>query len=72
MQRSFGDQGIVVLLPEPSRCLQCARQYAHSLELQSAVADAVFVDGECLSEELVGELLEAALVCNLAAGNEEP
>ena len=51
--------------------MQCTCDYAYSLELSARVTDAVFVDGECLSEELVGEFLEAALVGYLSARHEE-
>jgi hypothetical protein len=42
------------------------------LELRSAVTNAIFVDGEGLDEELVRSFLEATLVGDLPAGNEQP
>ena len=40
--------------------------------MRSAVTNGIFVDGEGLDEELVGSFLEATLVSNLPAGDEQP
>lgn len=71
MKRCLRDQRIVILLAEPSRALQCTREYTHCLKLGSAITDAIFIDRESLHEEFVGSFFEAALVSDLAAGNEE-
>jgi hypothetical protein len=42
------------------------------LELRSAVTNAIFVNGEGLDEEFISNFLEATLVCNLPAGDEQP
>ena len=72
MQSRFGDQSVVILLPESSRALKCTCQYTHCLELCSAVTNAIFVNGEGLDEELVSSFLEATLVGDLPAGDEQP
>lgn len=71
MQSRFSNQRIVILLSESSCALQRTCQDTHSLELRSAVADTIFVDGESLYKVFVGRFLEAALVSNLPTGNEE-
>ena len=40
--------------------------------MRSAVTNAIFVNGEGLDEELVSSFLEATLVGNLPAGDEQP
>lgn len=70
MQRCLGDQRIVVLLSKSPRILQCACEDADGLKLRPAVTDAIFIDCECLDEELICGLFEAALVGDLAACNE--
>lgn len=71
MQRSLRDQSIVILLSKASCSLKGTSQNTYSLELRSRVADRIFIDRECLGEELVAEFFKAGLIRDLAAGDEE-
>lgn len=71
MQGGLGDEGVVVLLGEPSRAVKSARNDTYGLELGTRVANRVFVDGECLSEELVAVLFEACLICYFATHHKQ-
>ena len=72
MQRRLGDQRVVVLLSETPGPVQCPCDHAHGLELCSAVADGFLVNGKSLGEGFVCHFLEAALIGDLSAGNEQP
>ena len=71
VQGCFCDQSVVIFFSKPSGALQGPCQYAHSLELRSAIAYAILVDRESLDKEFISRFLEAALVSNLPAGDEE-
>jgi hypothetical protein len=70
MQRGLRYQRIVVLLPETPGLLQRTRNHTYRLKLCARVRYAVFVDGECLSEVLVTEFFEGALVGDYAGRGE--
>jgi len=71
MQRSLGDECVIILLRETSCPMQGTCNDTHGLELSTRVADGIFVNCKCLSKELVAELLETGLVGYFTAHNEQ-
>lgn len=71
VQSSFGDESVVVFFRETSRVVKSAGYDADSLELRPRIADGVFINGECLCEELVANLLKSCLIGDFAAHYKE-
>lgn len=71
VKRAFGNQSVVILLSEIPCRMQGACNDTHCLELCSRVADGLFVNRESLCKVLVCNLLEAILICNLTASDEQ-
>ena len=71
MEGRLRDQRVVVVLAEHARTLQRADDERDRLQLRAALRDAVLVDRERLHVEVVREVLEPALVCNLRGEKEE-
>lgn len=65
MQSRLGDQGIIVINAEDLSTRQSANSERYRLQLSTRFGDAVLVDREGLDIEIVGQILEAALVRNL-------
>lgn len=58
MQSALCDEGIVVLAGEGAGGVQGGGDAADGLVLGAGVRDALFVDGESLGEEFVGDVFE--------------
>lgn len=71
MQGTLRNQRIIVLPAKASRRMQSACNTAHGLKLTTAITDALFVHRECLCEELVADLFEPSLICDLTGCEEE-
>lgn len=71
MKSTFRDQGIIVLLAEISRLMECSSNNAHSLELSPRITYCFFVDGKSLRKELITDFFSASLVSYLTTGDEE-
>ena len=71
MQRRLRDQRVVVVEPEDARVRQRADDEGDRLQLRARLVDALLVDSERLHVEVVREVFEAALICNLRSEKEE-
>lgn len=62
VESALRDECVVVLSAKVPCAAETLRNDTNGLELGPRVAYTFFVDGECLSEELVGNLFEVALI----------
>jgi len=70
VQRSLGDQHIIVLLAEDLSPLERTNDKGDSLKLRPALGDIVLIDGKGLYIELIGELFESAFIGDLRSKEE--